>query len=214
VQRATRSLVILVFLAGCGVPGLVWKQADIGGPVVGALNTRDDRPLVQERCGTPPFMAPHGTTCAYAFVDSNGRRVDIDDVRSRIDSMAEKLPPLKPWINKDRDHQVDRRFPFSMHLLTISPAIVLVVPVLPPNRPATCGELYRSGCIQSYSFLGQSYWFRGDPSVQEGSFWFNADVGGSMMPVDVHGETFTIASGTATLRLVRSANVWVVHRDQ
>jgi hypothetical protein len=196
------------------MPGLVWQQADINGEVVGALNAGNARPPVQQRCGTPPFMAPHGTTCAYAFVDSTAKRVDIFDLLKRVDLVAEKLPQLRPWLNKINDRKDERLFPFKMHLLTVSPAIVLVVPRSRTQEHESCGFLLRTGCIQSQSFRGNAYWFRGNPRIQDGSFWFNVDEPNSIVSLEVGTGSLTIASSGATIRLVPSGGEWLVHRDR
>jgi hypothetical protein len=210
-----RYVAALLVLAGCGTPGLVWRQANIGGDVVGALNVGNARPPVQERCGTPPFMSPtNAPVCAYAFVDSAGRRVDIFDLRDRIDAIAETLPQLSPWINKVRDRKDETLFPYRMYLLTVSPAIVLIVPRPRTQRHEFCGFLLRTGCIQSQSFRGNDYWFRGNPSIQAGAFWFNADDRGPIELVANVEATVTVTSGAASLRLVPSNGQWIVSRDK
>ncbi len=204
-----RYVAVVLFLAGCGAPGLVWHEASI----IGALNVGNARPPVQARCGAAPFMSGSSApTCAYAFVDSAGRRVDIFDLRDRIDAIAETLPQLRPWVNKVGDRKDERLFPYRMYLLTVSPAIVLVVPRAQSENHEPCGFLLRTGCIQSQSFRGNSYWFRGSPSMQPGAFWFNADDGvptGSIPNVETK---VTITSGDASLSLLPSNGQWLVSR--
>jgi hypothetical protein len=214
-MRTLRYLAAVLVLGGCGAPGLVWRQADINGDVVGVLNVGNTRLPVQQRCGTPRFMSPvTAPVCAYAFVDSNGRRVDIFDLRDRIDAIAETLPQLHPWINKVGDRKDEKLFPFRMYLLTVSPAIVLIVPRPQSERYEPCGFLLRTGCIQSQSFRGNSYWFRGNPSIHEGAFWFNADERGPLVLVPSTQEAVLVASGGASVRLVPSNGQWTVSRDK
>lgn len=205
-------LILLALLVGCSSPGLVWQTADINGQIIGALSTGNTRPLVQQNCGTSKFMSPHGTTCSFAFIDYSGSRVNIFELLDRIDKVAERIEALRPWINKISDRKDERLFPYRMHLLTVSPAIVLVVPRPSAEIHESCGFLLRTGCIQSQSFRGNSYWFRGNPSVQNGSFWFNLDEPKVINPL-ISQSNIQITSGGATLRLVMNNSEWLVYRD-
>ena len=210
-----RYLAVLLLLVGCGTPGLMWEQANIQGVVIGALNVGNARPPVEARCGTARFMSPvNAPVCAYAFVDSQSRRVDIFDLLAQIDSFAETLTQLQPWVNKINDRKDERLFPYKMYLLTVSPAIVLVVPRPNMQSHESCGFLLKTGCIQSQSFRGNSYWFRGQPKIQPGTFWFNADERGSVTNVDSSQATVVITSGGASIRLIPSSGEWAVHRDK
>jgi hypothetical protein len=213
VRSISQALALLAVLAGCGSPGLVWQQANINGEVLGALNVGNTRPPMQQSCGTSRFMSPHGTVCSYAFIDSKGLRIDAFQLLDQIDAVAEKLTPLSPWVNKINDRKDGRLFPYKMHLLTVSPAIVLVVPRKPSEQHEFCGFLLRTGCLQSQSFRGNSYWFHGNPSSEKGSFWFNVNDPHSIAPLQL-GATVTIESSGALIRLVSTGSELKVYRDK
>jgi len=201
---------------GCGMPGLVWKEASItGSSQEGALNVGNTRPPLQSQCGTTGWME-NSPTCNYAFIDSTGRRVNIEYLRRELDKLAEQLPQLHPWITNTDSHR-DARLPYTFFLLTISPAVVLVVPNQtgePYRWPCGTEPPAKAGCLPSQSFRSNAYWYRESPPVSEGTFWFSPSSPGNTFSIDANSPEVTITVGEATLRFVSSNGKWTVSRER
>lgn len=204
-------------LPGCwGVAGLVWNEASVQGkPVAGALNVGNVRPPLQSRCGTTAWMA-NSPTCAWAFVDSTGHKVDMDVLRAELDSFAEKRPQFHQWINKVGNESVQREmnFPYKLYLLTVSPAVVLAVPRKPKEPHSFCGAPAILGCLQSQSLRGNSYWYRESPVINGDSFWFAPALSNATFPIDSSLQEVRITAGDAVIKLVASGELWQVFREK
>lgn len=217
--RFTALICPLVFiLTGCTTMARwnVLTFPGVSGPIPGALNVGDLRPPVLRRCIQAYNSYPK---CNYGFTDSNQEVVDIyDGLMEPLDAHAEKTAELRPWVNRiDMKNAPDpAKVPYRMFLLTISPAIVLVVPIT-PNRSDYyknhCSTLLFKGCIQSQGFRGSAYWFHDTPPVANGSFWFTTEE----QPGTVHylkdGQSkHEISVDQATVRLSNANSRWEVHR--
>lgn len=116
----------LLALAACAAvtPWETLTFSSLSGPIPGPLNVGDERPYVQRRCTQTLNNHPQ---CQYAFIDSSQRKVDIfKDLLVSIDGHAEQVAPLRPWVRKANmrvDAREEARFPYRMHLLTVSPAV-------------------------------------------------------------------------------------------
>ncbi|MBL8387362.1 MAG: hypothetical protein JNK17_04045 [Hydrogenophaga sp.] len=154
---------------------------------------------------------PYWNYCDLLFEDLNGRRVDGHRIRSELDRIASALPPLSRWVKPVEGHD-DSELPYDMHLLTISPAVVLVVP-REAKRPLNCPSVYHDGCIQSEAFRAHSYWYRSSPAVRAGSFWFSPAQPG-MNPINESAAENVIAVDRALLRLTAIRGEWRVIRDK
>lgn len=217
--RFTALLCFLVgILTGCTTmaPWNVLTFERVSGPIPGALNVGDIRPPVLRRCVQAYNSYP---TCDYGFTDSNQRVVDIyNDLMASMDSHAEKTTELRPWVNRInmKDAPDAAKVPYRMFLLTISPAIVLVVPITPTASDYSkkrCDTLLFKGCIQSQGFRGSAYWFHDTPPVANGSFWFTTeDQPGSVHYLRDGQPEHEIAVGQAIVRLSNANSHWEVHR--
>jgi DNA polymerase III alpha subunit (gram-positive type) len=135
-----------------------------------------------------------------------------------LDAHAENTTELRPWVNRiDMKNAPDpENVPYRMFLLTISPAIVLVVPITPSSSDYyknRCDTLLFKGCIQSQGFRGSAYWFHDAPPVVNRTFWFTTEE----QPGAVHflkdGQSVhEIAVAQATVRLSSTNARWEVHR--
>lgn len=121
---------------------------------------------------------------------------------------------LRPWLNKVEHGKDGRDFPYKMHLLTVSPAIVLVVPRTAAERFSSCSGLIWPGCIQSQSFRGNDYWFQGEPLVRSGSFWFTLEKPGQTFALDASVQETRIETPQAGLKLLAENGTWKVQRQK
>jgi hypothetical protein len=211
----------LALLAMVGCTAVVpWEMLSFTGlkeaPIEGALVDGNSRPPVLRRC----LQARDSyAQCDYAFQDSAGNKVNIyRDLLPALDAHAEQIGQLKPWINKvdAKNAKEPSEVPYKMFLLTISPAIVLVVPVADGRsgyyKNRNCSTLLWRGCLQSQAFRGNAYWFTQDPPIARDAFWFTtAEQKGSF-----HGlgdeASHDISVGGSNLRLVARDEQWVVQR--
>lgn len=209
---------LAAILTGCTTmaPWSVLTFEGVSGPIPGALNVGDLRPPVLRRCVQAYNSYP---TCDYGFTDSKQKVVDIHhDLMESLDAHAEKTTELRPWVNRiNMKHAPDpEKVPYRMFLLTISPAIVLVVPVTP--NPSDyykngCQTLLFKGCIQSQGFRGNAYWFHDAPPVADGSFWFTTvEQSGTVHYLKDGQSGHEIAVGEAAVQLSNVNSRWEVHR--
>ncbi|MEJ1355969.1 MAG: hypothetical protein RPV21_08640 [Candidatus Sedimenticola sp. (ex Thyasira tokunagai)] len=212
-------IAITLLMAGC-TSMAPWQTLTFTGhkiPTVGALNAGNTRPHILRRC----IQARNSyAKCDYGFKGSNQNIVNIyDDLLPSLDDHAERIPKLKPWVKKARmrNTRSEESFPYKMYLLTISPAIVLVVPATPgykeysPSR--RCDRLLTTGCIQSQSYRGNAYWFQEQPPVIEGSFWFSPnESSGSIHMLDLNQRVQDIVVGNTILRISKFNSKWDANR--
>lgn len=214
--RLITLLVAAASISGC-IRSLVWSDANFSGTDLrikraeGALNVNGERPPIQSRCG--PDLNAVGTSCAYAFIDSRGDKVDILQLVQRLDRRAEQVPELKQWVGRGNRNYRPDSFPYKLHLLTVSPAIVLAVPRTDGTPAGLCWTLLFEGCAQSHAFSGNGYWFRESPRVVPGSFWFSLDSRGTNELVGGQKEV-EISHEGALLRLSDGGETWRVVRVQ
>jgi hypothetical protein len=145
--------------------------------------------------------------CDLIFTDHFGIHVDGHRLAREMDQTAKQIEPLAPWLSKSLD--VSSKLPYELHLLTISPAIILAVPTGVSLR--SCSSVYQQGCIQSQGFRGQAYWYRAAPPVRAGSFWF-MDGSDKYSLIDARQEIVLIAANGAILELTADGYSWTVRR--
>ena len=205
VLAAFGNLCVLV-LAGCAYPA---PQVDRNGsPVLGPIAVGDTRRPVTGSCRQ---TLPYWGHCDLLLEDHNGRRMDGHRIRSELDRIASRLPPLSQWV-RPVEGPNESELPYDMHLLTISPAVVLVVP-RETERPRNCPSIYHDGCIQSEAFRAHSYWYRSSPKVRAGSFWFSSAQPG-VNPINEAAAENVIAADRAVLRLAAIQGEWRVIREK
>ena len=209
--KSVQWLVVFVSLVGCATLG-AWETLtfpNMSGPIPGPLNVGNERPPVQRLCTQSYRSHPQ---CDYAFIDSAQRKVNIfEDLLVSIDGYAEHVADLKSWVRKADARsglREEAKFPYRMHLLTISPAIVLVVPsqhsLSEFNTDPCRGTLLFGGCIQSQSFRGNLYYFQEAPAVTSGSFWFTPTEAKGVIHQLPDEKTTQISVEGAVLRLTRN----------
>lgn len=196
----------VLVLAGCAYPA---PQLDRNGlPVLGPIAIGDARRPVTGSCRQ---TLPYWGHCDLLLEDQHGRRLDGHRIRSELDWIASKLSPLSQWVRPVEGH-VESELPYDMHLLTISPAVVLVVP-RETKKQRNCPSIYHDGCIQSDAFRAHSYWYRSSPKVRAGSFWFSPEQP-SVNPINEAAAENVIAVDRAVIRLTSVQGEWRVVRDK
>ena len=217
--RFGKFIIALYVLTACAALGSwdIWISTASPNPTAGALNVGGVRPPILANCNRPR-LTPYDNPCTYAFADSQGKKVNVlDDLLKSIDASAEKIAQLKPWITKigSKEDSGRRSYEHKMFLLTISPAIILVVPNKNKWPDDICSTLFLQGCIQSQSFRGNAFWFRGAPKISEDSFWFSPeDVDGKIHAIDSISNATDIRLKEAVVRLTRAGAEWQVERLQ
>lgn len=202
---AINTLLVLV-LAGCAYPA---PQVDRNGlPVLGPIVVGDSRRPVTGSCRQ---TLPYWGHCDLLLEDRHGRRLDGHRIRSELDRIASRLPPFSQWV-RPVEGPDESELPYDMHLLTISPAVVLAVP-RETKRPRNCPSIYHDGCIQSEAFRAHSYWYRSSPKIRAGSFWFSPEQP-SVNPINEAVPENVIAVDRAVVRLTSVQGEWRVVRDQ
>lgn len=196
---------VVVVLAGCAYPAPQTDKA--GGPIPGPITIGDSRRPISGGCGQ---VMPYWGYCDLLFEDLRGRRVNGNRIRDEMDRIASSLPPLSRWVAPVEGRR-DSELPYDMHLLTISPEVVLVVP-REVRRRSNCPSMYQDGCIQSKAFRAHSYWYRSSPKVRSGSFWFSPSQP-AVNPINEAAETVIAVDGAA-LRLTAVQGEWRVIREK
>lgn len=216
ILKVTSLLLVTAGMSGC-MHSLVWSEANFSGTtlrvkrVEGALNVNNERPPIQSRCG--PDLNPVGSSCAYGFVDSNGEKVDVFQLVKRLDRRAEEVPELKRWVARGATNYRAEAFPYKLYLVTISPAVVLVVPRTGDGFSDLCRSLLLEGCAQSQAFPGNGYWFQGVPRIAPGSFWFSLE-DRNVHPIDAGAREFEISHEMALLRFTSNGGQWSISRTR
>ncbi len=196
----------VLVLSGCAYPA---PQVDRNGlPIPGPIAIGDSRRPVTGGCGQ---VLPYWGYCDLLLEDQHGRRLDGHRIRSELDRIASRLPPLSQWVRPVEGHD-ESELPYDMHLLTISPAVVLVVP-REAKRHRNCPSVYHDGCIQSEVFRAHSYWYRSSPKVRAGSFWFSPAQPG-VNPISETAAENVITVDRAVVRLTSIQGEWQVIRDK
>jgi hypothetical protein len=196
-------LLIGATLCGCTYPPV--KDRRTGAELVGPISMGTSRLPVVGGCQSPTYFA--AGNCDLIFTDVHGRRVDGHRLARELDQTAKQITPLAGWLSRSLDDE--SKLPYELHLLTISPALVLAVPV--SSRRVRCSTVYDQGCIQSQGFRGQAYWYRTAPPIVPGSFWYVAD-GGRSYPLEAQSGRVEIAVSGAVIELLAEGELWTVRR--
>jgi hypothetical protein len=192
-------LLVAMSLAGCVYPPA--KDMRTGADLLGPVAIGTIRQPVLGGCRNT-FM--YSGTCDLIFTDLHGRRVDGHRVARELDQTAKQIAPLAELVGRLRER--GSVFPYELHLLTITPAVVLAVPTSAPRT--VCGSVYDGGCIQ---VGGLPYWYRTDPPIRQGSFWYVAN-GERHHPIDAKSGRVQIAIDGTVVDLVADGAGWVVRR--
>ena len=148
-----------------------------------------------------------------AVEDHRGRKLETgDDISEVVDAYLTSLPPLAKWAPDSRGNRKSGvgRIPFNLHLLTISPIVVLAVPRAPGDGREPCNG-GRDGCIVSRA-LQEHFFYRTSPPVRRGSFIFSPDLKITQRDVSTSEASLSIPLGSSALELTAAAGYWRVSR--
>lgn len=182
------------------------KDQYTGAEYLGPIVVGKDRRSVLGNCHQT-FM--YSGTCDLVFIDHRGSHIDGFQLARELDQTGKHVASMAPWLSKSLGDE--SKLPYDLYLLTISPAIVLAVPVAPPH--IQCGSVYAQGCIQSQGFRGKAYWYRVPPPIRAGSFWY-VEGGDEQFSIDVQSEAVDISAKGAVIELSATDGIWSIVRKK
>jgi len=212
---ALPALLCSVLLTGCAMPGLTWKMTEYTGP----LAFGGKRAEVLNKCDLGPAFMSDVVACSWAFVDHKGDKVNAtDDVQSVLDDFMPSVDRLRPWVqvstssgspaSPSRQH-----VPYHLHLVTISPVALLVVPHQPGDDRSSCSRWPKDGCIPSRRFDLEPYWYQGEPRAVPGSFWVVPSLGITGQMINSVDSDVLLELPDSRIRLSPSQGVWRISRE-
>jgi len=201
------ALALLGALVGCTYP--IVKEQHSGEPYLGPITTGTTRQPVQGGCNS---YGMYMGSCDLIFTDRKGSHVDGFRLAARLDETAFQFEPFEKWKAPTGQGKGDSKLPYDFYLLTISPAIVLAVP-RPTKWIKGCGSVFDQGCIQSMGFGGRAYWYRTQPPIRQGSFWF-VEQGRQYFPIESTAITVRIESDGAVVELNSNGETWNFQRTK
>lgn len=207
-----------VIVGGCGtiVPGTPWSQESYEGPLL----IGDQHAKAFKRCSVAPPMMGRGH-CELAFLDHQGEKVLWTDVQEQTDSYLKTIPALAPWVGELRSdgtgvsmpsrRERPYRVPYKLHILTISPIVVLAVPRSEGDLDS-CGVPSLDGCIPSPR-TGSAFYYQDNIKVVRGSFVFSPDSPLQVLAIPNDTEHFEIGLQDSYLALIAEKGTWRVRRN-
>lgn len=196
-------IVLTVYLTACGYPhppAVNLKNEPLLGPVIDKTNR-------VPALGACRKMGLYMATCDLIFKDKANRLIDSKQIVSQLDKTALQIPAFAKWVVKTPNQRIN--FPYRMHLLTISPAVVLVVPA--GNNEPSCSTVYDQACLQSQAFYLQAYWYNDAPQVRADSFWF-IEGDNQALPLVITNNKAIIKANNVKLELSNNNGNWLVNR--
>ena len=204
-----------LLLSGCATPVLVWNKTEHSGPIAFGKVRAD----VLAKCDMSPAFMSDVVACEWAFVDLHGKRIDVEsDVQAVLDDFMPSVGPLRQWVKVANDRGSPASpsgnvVPYRLHLITISPVVLLAVPRQPSQDHVWCTRWPRDGCIPSRRFDLETYLYHAEPAVAKGAFWIVPSQGISSKTVnDVFNDVF-LDLPDSRIRLTPVKSVWQVSRE-
>jgi len=209
--KYTTLFTLPLLINSCAIYGPLWDKTQWTGPIV----VGNEHAKIVKKCTRDPVYI----RCKTAFVDHNGDKVElINDVQSDIDNYIRKIPQLAPWVkvrsNTSRSlrAQKNSRIPYSFHIITISPLVVLVTP-RDLSESDRCSSAYKLGCMNTRVLTLEPYWYQSTPSAKNNSFWFSPDLdkGPVLIPKDI--EEYKIKLHDSVLEFESNNGIWNIQRN-
>lgn len=212
------SAIAVASIGGCGtiVPGTPWTTEKEEGPLL----LGNQRAQTLRRCAVVPAFMSRGP-CEEAFVDHKNDKVGWLDIQEGVDAYLKSIPVLAPWVGERRKdgpgfttpyrREAPYRIPFKMHILTISPVVVLVAPN-PNDQFNYCSVPGRQGCIPSPR-TGAAFFYRDNIKVVPGSFVFSPDMPMEVTTIPSDAQRFEIRLPDSQLEMVAKNGAWEVQRN-
>jgi hypothetical protein len=215
VLRAACLGALLALTSGCGSTiGARWGAISQAN----SPQYHGEHAKVHSRCRNGSFMSD-APRCEYAVLDWRGRLIKLHDHVFKVsDQFLMARTEFAKWIKAKNSYGYGGsstldQFPFEIHVLTVSPMVLLAVPFDRETRSCRNEDAHRLGCWQSERLDQLHYSLQLSPSVVSGSFWFMPEQKGSEIHLIEENETsVTIPLDDSKLTLSVSAGFWEVSR--
>ena len=201
-RRKTVPLIAVFILSACGGYG-PWRIISENGPKIAGVKEA----VIQERCAGPQPMSDV-IRCETAILDSSGRRVSLEPSMQELEKFLPQVSQIAPWITLVNGPNKGPG-PYKLYLVSVMPAIVVAV----SERSSTDWYCWYSplqnGCMQSKALNLNSYWFRAEPKIAQGSFWFSPQKSGGAVPIDASEPTVEIKVEGVDITFAAIGGFWV-----
>lgn len=203
----------IALLSGCA--GIVWEDTKWQGPVIDGNRSA----AVVQSCSAMPQGLSDVGYCRRAFVDHMGRKVDVSrDVQGVLNAHVINVKEIAPWVAVPQTYGSPRaarneRLPYRLHILTISPLVVLAVPRDQTDSDYCSGNIFVQGCLPSEKFILEPYWWLRTPKVRPNSFWFTPEMPSTVQYLPNDKQKHTIDLKDSTLVLIAKDGNWEVARN-
>jgi len=192
--------------------GMSWEPLQFQGPLI--EGNKRARSFIS--CDDRPIGLSDGHYCLIAVEDHVGRKLETsNDISEVINSYLAAVPRLAPWAPDSRGNMrygnPSGRIPYAMHLLTISPLVVLAVPRVQGDVSDWCNGA-RQGCIVVRG-VQEIVSYQNPPPIREGSFLFSPDLKITGLDVSSRESRIAVPLKTSALVLTANAGTWKVSRD-
>lgn len=209
---------LLIFLTGCTVmiPGTSWEPRNFIGP----KSANGSNSQVMWRCESGIHYMSNGGPCYIGFKVHDGNTIELNDVRNEVDEFMWNSDALRSWVAPP-DHKgrwtkpwnSSARFPYQLHLLTISPTVILAVPIRSDDNRDRCHITnYQSGCYSGHRFSAEPLQTNSSPRFVAGSFWFAPSLDMDIHEIPQGVNHFTIDLPTSHLELDAHSGIWSIER--
>ena len=202
------SITIAATLSACVSTDLSWKPIPGAGPYT--INGAS-APAYQ-KC--EQHLMDGARQCNIAFEDATGQKIEVfHTLIPALDAYLQTIPEYESW-PKSAGTPVEVRVPYKLYLLTISPAIVVMVPSPPASLVSCWMDAPAGTCLRSYAAQGNSYDLSTEIPVVKGSRWFALGSTNGAPPIPTENATFDFPLKGVTARLVKAGTSWKFERAQ
>jgi hypothetical protein len=204
--RTLLGLALALMLAGCASQDISWTPvAGVGPYLYEGVGAR-----VFRRCERR--LMDGAAQCEIAFEDANGQKLEVfKTLIPQLDAYLQDLAEYKTW-PRTNGIPVQTKIPFKLYLLTISPAIVVLVPD-PPDRRETCWRDAPAGnCLRSYVAFGNGYDLSSKFPIVAGSYWYAPGRTKGLQALPVEGSVYALPLENVNAKVVRVESSWEFRR--
>jgi hypothetical protein len=193
-------------LAACA--GMYWSPLQFQGPLI--EGNKRARSFIS--CDDRPMGISDSHYCVVAVEDHTGRKVNTDDIGESVNMYLGAIPQLAAWAPDARGNgHGSYGFPYTLHLVTISPVVVMAV----PHGKGDIVENFnggRDGGIVVRA-LQEEMRYRNPPPIRAGSFLFSPDLKIASREISAYDSRVELPLGTSVLVLTADDGVWKITRD-
>lgn len=207
------AALFLLLLGGCKSYGPWHELADRDAPWVGP----DQQVTTLRRSVNPAPFIVAALPDQRAWVDLQGRKVSPAKISRRVETFLAEHGNSLVWEATGRsvDGVEQRRTPYTLTLVSIYPAVILMTPHddAPSDRDATrlsTGSGLPWSHTKSFPANVLRYGVRAPHA--DGMFWFSPDLSEPPQPLITGGNTAEILLPSGKLHLSRDESQWTVMR--